>query len=172
MQINDFKWILKFIQIFYISLACYGFVRMYCATDPNTSFLVIKLRIYHMMFEKPEIFWGEVKRIVWIKERLPWAERLDHLQSVFDFCLFTAVVVPVTERWSPIKQYSLSSLDIRVKLIQLTAFFDYVDTAWKSAGLLDVGLLWSPLITTPCCNHIKFSFDLDEWMLKTSCMNL
>ena len=58
MQINDFKWILKCIQIFYISLAYYGFVRMYCATDQNTSFLVIKLRIYHMTFEKPEIFWG------------------------------------------------------------------------------------------------------------------
>ena len=43
---------------FYISLAYYGFVRMYCATDQNTSFLVIKLRIYHMTFEKPEIFWG------------------------------------------------------------------------------------------------------------------
>ena len=41
---------------FYISLAYYGFVRMYCATDQNTSFLVIKLRIYHMTFEKPEIF--------------------------------------------------------------------------------------------------------------------
>ena len=168
MQINDFKWILKFIQIFYISLACYAFVYMYCATDQNTSFLVIITRRLRSL----KYFEEEVKRIVWIKERLPWAERLDHLQSVFDFCLFTAVVVPVTERWSPIKQYSLSSLDIRVKLIQLTAFFDYVDTAWKSAGLLDVGLLWSPLITTPCCNHIKFSFDLDKWMLKTSCMNL
>ena len=150
MQINDFKWILKFIQIFYFK---------------NYEFITRRLRSL-------KYFEEEVKRIVWIKERLPWAERLDHLQSVFDFCLFAAVVVHVTERWSPIKQYSLSSLDIRVKLIHLTASFGYVDTAWKSAGLLDVGLLWSPLITTPCCNHIKFSFDLDEWMLKTSCMNL
>ena len=92
---------------------------------------MIKLRIYHMTFEKPEIFWGNSTNSV--KECLHQAEPLDCLQSVFDFCLFAAVVIHVTERWSPTKQYSLSSLDIRVKLRQPTTSFGYVDTAWQSA---------------------------------------
>ena len=160
---SNFLYFLSMLRIC-MYVPCY-WSKHFISCDKNYEFITRRLRSL-------KYFEEEVKRIVWIKERLPWAERLDHLQSVFDFCLFAAVVVHVTERWSPIKQYSLSSLDILVKLIHLTASFGYVDTAWKSAGLLDVGLLWSPLITTPCCNHIKFSFDLDEWMLKTSCMNL
>ena len=93
---------------------------------------MIKLRIYHMTFEKPEIFWGGNSTNS-VKECLHRAEQLDCLQSVFDFRLFTAVVVHVTERWSPTKQYSLSSLDIRVKLRQPSTSFGYVDTAWQSA---------------------------------------
>ena len=85
-----------------------------------------------MTFEKPEIFWGGNSTNS-VKECLHRAEQLDCLQSVFDFCLFTAVVVYFAQSWSPTKQYSLSSLDIQVKLRQPTASFGYVDTAWQSA---------------------------------------
>lgn len=56
---------------------------MYCATDQNTSFLVINYEFITWFLRSLKYFEEEVKRIVWIKERLPWAERLDHLQSVF-----------------------------------------------------------------------------------------
>ena len=55
-------------------------------------------------------FWGllarmasplEIKCPTLVKEFLHRAEQLDCLQSVFDFCLFAAVVVYFAQNWSP-----------------------------------------------------------------------
>ena len=55
-------------------------------------------------------FWGllarmasalKIKSPTLVKEFLHRAEQLDCLQSVFDFCLFAAVVVYFAQSWSP-----------------------------------------------------------------------